>query len=166
MRKFLVTIVILIGLLVAVAGLIYVFVPKETLLAKVRPDIGNFRVDGTSIGLQHTTIMVVADVTSNAVPVFVDSIAYEISVADNVIRKGSQRFAADSKKGKIQTLEIPVRLSHEEAGAIMHYRVKTGAPLTARIRAYCDLPIVGQKPFDFQKDLDIPLPSIPGLDFL
>src|SRR5688572_13491879 len=164
MKKCLVILLILIGVLVAGAGLVYILVPKETLLAKIRPEIGNFRVEGTSIGLQYSTVNVIADVTSKAIPVFIDSLAYQITIADEQITQGRQTFAAESQQGNVQTLSIPVKLTHEEARKLVQLKARTGAPLVARIQAYCDLPLVGQKRFDFYKDVDVPLPTIPGLE--
>jgi hypothetical protein len=164
MNKFLTSVLILIGLVLAGAGLFYVLVPEETLITKIKPTIGNFKVAGTSFGLNYSTVLVKADVTSQLVPVFVDSLHYRITVNNEILTEGSQSFEPESKNGSVQVLEIPVKISHRQLQDLVRIKAQTGAPLVADIEAYADLPLVGQKQFNFRKDIDIPLPSIPGLN--
>jgi LEA14-like dessication related protein len=140
--------------------------PRQKLEAYVTPDVRYVTVANAEITDTTLVMDVQLEVTSKWLPVFVDSLIYDFRLADTTVAAGSKKFAADTKNGQVQTLLIPVALDLQEAQAMAQRQLLQGNKLQARVQAYCQLPLVGIKRFDFNRDVDLAIPVIPGAELL
>ena len=99
-------------------------------------------------------------------PVFVDSLVYDFQLADTTVAAGSRKFADSTKTGQVQTLLIPVTLDFVQAQEMARRQLLQGEKLQAQVQAYCRLPLVGIRRYDFNREVDLAIPVIPGAELL
>jgi hypothetical protein len=153
-------------LLVILIGLALVLTPRQQLEAYLTPDVRYVTVANAAIRDSTLAMDVQLEVTSKWLPVFVDSLIYDFRLADTTVAAGSKKFSADTKTGKVQTLLIPVALNMHEAQDMARRQMAQGNKLQAQVQAYCRLPLVGIRRFDFNRDVDLAIPVIPGAELL
>jgi hypothetical protein len=153
-------------LLVIGIGLILVLTPRQQLEAYVTPAVRYVTVVHAEIHDSTLTMDVQLEVTSKWLPVFVDSLTYDFRLADTTVAAGSKKFADSTKVGPVQTLLIPVALDLEQAQEMALRQLTRGNKLEAQVQAYCRLPLVGIRRFDFNRDVDLAVPVLPGAELL
>lgn len=161
MKRFLQILGFLTGLLILAGVLVYMLVPHQKLLAAITPEIGNVQVSNTRIGEEYTTLQVRIDVTSKLIPVFIDSLAYDIRLYGERITQGGRKFPAASKKGKVQQLALPIGFSQNKVRDLMNRPVREASPVEARIQAFYNIPLLGRKRFEMNKKLPFAFPVLP-----
>jgi hypothetical protein len=152
---------LVIGLALALA-----FTPRQRLEAYMTPEVRYVTVANADIRDSTLAMDVQLEVTSKWLPVFVDSLTYDFRLADTTVAAGSKKFAPATKTGKVQTLLIPVTLDMVEAQEMARRQMAQGHKLQAQVQAYCRLPLVGIRRFDFNRDVDLAIPVIPGGELL
>jgi LEA14-like dessication related protein len=162
--------VIIIGglllVLVVLAGLVLVLTPRQKLEAYVTPDVRYVTVANAKIKDSTLTMDVQLEVTSKWLPVFVDSLIYDFRLADTTVAAGQKKFADTTKVGSVQTLLIPVALNLEQAQDMAQRELAQSNKLQAQVQAYCRLPLVGIRRFDFKREVDLAVPVLPGAELL
>jgi LEA14-like dessication related protein len=155
-------------LLLLLTGLLLALVltPRQKLEGLVTPDVRYVTVANAEINDSTLTMDVQLEVTSKWLPVFVDSLIYDFQLADTTVATGSRKFADSTKTGKVQTLLIPVTLDFVEAQEMAQRQLLQGEKLQAQVQAYCRLPLVGIRRFDFTREVDLAIPVIPGAELL
>jgi LEA14-like dessication related protein len=153
-------------LLLLLIGLALVLTPRPQLEAYLTPDVRYVTVANADINDSTLTMDVQLEVTSKWLPVFVDSLIYDFRLADTTVAAGSKKFAPGTKTGKVQTLLIPVKLDMAKAQEMAKRQLIRGNKLQAQVQAYCRLPLVGIRRFDFNRDVDLAVPVIPGGELL
>ena len=153
-------------LLVIVAALALVLTPRQKLEALVTPEVRYVTVANADINDSTLTMDVQLEVTSKWLPVFVDSLVYDFQLADTTVAAGSRKFADSTKTGQVQTLLIPVTLDFVQAQEMARRQLLQGEKLQAQVQAYCRLPLVGIRRYDFNREVDLAIPVIPGAELL
>lgn len=157
------------GLLLLLAlgvGLVLVLTPRHQLEAYVTPDVRYVTVANAEIKDSTLAMDVQLEVTSKWLPVFVDSLVYDFRLADTTVAAGQKKFADSTKVGPVQTLLIPVVLDMQQAQDMARRQMAQGNKLQARVQAYCRLPVVGIRRFDFNREVDLAVPVLPGAELL
>src|SRR5690606_16311073 len=126
-------------------------------------EIDNMRITDAEIGEEKATMLVNVDVTSKMIPVFIDSLEYEMRLYGKTVGKGHKKLDPDSKKGKVQNLSLPLTMNHNQTRELVRKQVKEDEPVQVIMRAYADLPVVGKKQFDIDKQIDMVVPALPGM---
>lgn len=159
-------IVSLLLLLVIGLALVLAFTPRQQLEAYVTPDVRYVTVVNAEINDSILTMDVQLEVTSKWLPIFVDSLAYDLRLADTTVTAGGRKFDEGSKNGKVQTLLIPVTFNFVEAQQKARRQQALGQKLQVQVQAWCRLPLAGIRRFDFERELELALPVLPGADLL
>ncbi|KAA9345841.1 LEA type 2 family protein [Adhaeribacter soli] len=163
MKRFLIFVAVLIGILILIGVVAYLVVPKEKLLAAVTPKIENLKITDAKIDEDNATMLANLNVHSRLVPIFIDSLQYEMRLFDQTVCKGHKRFDTSSKKGKVQTLSLPVTMNHNKTRELVRRQVKENEPVRVIMKAYTDIPLLGKHTFDIDKKVDMVVPALPGL---
>lgn len=166
MKKFLIILSCLIGLLVLGALAAYYLVPKEKWAAYATPEVKYITITDAIITDTATTMTVQLEVTSKEVPVFVDSIVYNFTLFNESLAQGSHKFSSASKIGKVQKLAIPISLDYKKARKLVQRQLLEGEKMQANIDAWCRFPVVGIRKFSFTREVDMAIPVLPGVDLL
>jgi LEA14-like dessication related protein len=162
-------VIIVVGLhlvVIILAALVLVLTPRQKLEAHVTPDVRYVTVANAQISDSTLTMDVQLEVTSKWLPVFVDSLVYDFRLADTTVAAGHKKFADSTKVGSVQTLLIPVALNLEQAQDMARRQLAQGNKLQAQVQAYCRLPVVGIRRFDFNREVDLAVPVLPGAELL
>lgn len=163
MKRFLTFVAVVVGALLLICLIAYLVVPKEKLLAAVTPKIDNLKITDAQIGEEEATMLVNINVTSKLIPVFIDSLRYEMRLYDQTVSKGHKKFELDSKNGKVQSLSLPITMNHNQTRELVRRQVKENEPVQVIMKAYADIPVVGKRQFDINKKLDMVVPALPGM---
>ncbi|AKD04120.1 LEA type 2 family protein [Pontibacter korlensis] len=164
MKRALSVVAILVGVFILLAVLSFLLVPREKLISYLAPTIDNMRITDARIEEERATIQVQLDVSSKLVSVFIDSLAYDMQLYGTSVSKGQKGFDKDSKKGRTQTLTIPVSMNHNTTRELVRRQVKEDAPVQAHIKAFADVPLFGRQEFDINEELDMVIPALPGME--
>ena len=166
MKKFLIILSTLIGILLLGAFGAYYLVPKERWAAYATPEVKYITITDAVITDTITTMTVQLEVTSKVVPVFVDSMVYNFTLFNESLAQGSQKFKPESKTGKVQKLAIPITLDYKKARKLVQRQFLEGEKMQANIDAWCRFPVIGIRKFTFTREVDMAIRVLPGIDLL
>ena len=166
MRKAIKIAVVILALLLVAGAAAVLLTPREKLIAYLTPEVKYVTVTNAVITDTTAIMDVQLNVTSNILPVFVDSLAYDFRLYNQSVAKGSQKFTPDSKSGALQTLVIPVTVEHNKARELVRRQLAEGEKLQAHVEAYCRFPVVGIRRIDINRKVDMTIPVLPGSDLI
>ncbi|WP_026463731.1 LEA type 2 family protein [Adhaeribacter aquaticus] len=164
MQRTLKVIAILIGILVLVGVAISFLVPQEKLIAAAMPEIDKMKITNATIGEQEATMLVNVGMKSGVIPVFIDSLQYEMRLYDQTVSKGHKKLTEGSKRGKVQTLDLPVTMNHNQTRELVRRQVAEDEPVQVILKAYCDIPVLGKRTLDIDRKVDMVVPALPGME--
>jgi len=165
MKKILKIIGLLVILLLVAGAIAVAVIPRQQLINYVAPEVRYVTVTNAVITETTADLDVQLEVTSKLVPVFVDSLVYDFRLFDESIARGSQKFTAASKTGKVQQLIIPVSLEQDKARALIRRQAAAGEKIKAHVEAYCLFPVVGLRRVDIDREIDMTIP-LPGTEIV
>ncbi len=164
MRRFLKVLAILIGVIVLAIVLLYLLIPREKLMAMAAPKIDNIRVTDVRIGEEQATMFVLLDVSSKFIPVVLDSVKYDFQLYGQSVAHGEKNLEKTKNNGNKQTIKLPVSMNHNKTRELVRRQVREDEPVRAKIKAYCDLPLFGKEQIDIDKEVDMLIPALPGME--
>ena len=163
MKRFFLILAAVIGLLIVIGAAVFAFTPKEKLLAYVTPEVDNIRVTDVRIGEEQATMHVQLDVLSKIIPVFIDSLSYDLRLYGRSVATGNQSFDKKTVKGKKQTLTLPMSMNHNRTRELVRRQVAENEPVETHLQIFADVPLFGRRRFDVNKKLDLIIPALPGM---
>jgi LEA14-like dessication related protein len=164
MKKALKLIGILILLVLVLGVIAFLVVPRQKLISYLAPTIENIHVTDTRIDEENATMQVQLGIKSGLVPVFIDSLSYDLRLYDKSVAHGHKSFERNSQKGKSQTLTLPVSMNHNQTRELVRRQVAEDEPVDVNMDVYCDLPLFGRQHFDLNERLDMVIPALPGME--
>jgi len=164
MRQVLKIVAIIIGIIILLGVAAVLIVPREKLIAYLAPTIENMRVTDARIGEEKATMQVQLGIKQGLIPVFIDSLAYDLRLFDKSVAQGHKSFERESRQGRQQTLILPVSMNHNRTRELVRRQVAEDEPVNVRMQVYCDLPLFGRQKFDVDERLDMVIPALPGME--
>ncbi len=152
---------ILVSLLLIAGVLVYAFTPREKLLTYVIPEINNIRVTDIYLNDQKVTMKVHFEAASKIAPVFIYRLKYDFRLYGKSVTYGQQSLVKESQNGKIQSFTLPVSINYNQAGDLVLEQIANKDSIEARFQINCDIPVIGQRVFQVNKNLPIVIPMLP-----
>ncbi|WP_066835240.1 hypothetical protein [Rufibacter ruber] len=160
-----ITLLALLVLVVAV-GLVFALTPTRKLVRYFGPDIDYLRITNVQIDQQTATMNMVTQVKPSLLSGLVDSVAYDFKLYGTSIAKGKKVFSKAEQDGDIQQLKLPVTMNHNVTRELVRRQVREGGKVRAHIIAFIDMRLFGRQQLDFDQDLDMILPALPGQELV
>ncbi|WP_205499868.1 hypothetical protein [Rufibacter psychrotolerans] len=154
---------VLLGLVI-VAGVVLATTPTRKLLSLFAPKIDRLRITDTRINEETVTMNVLARVEPSLLSGFVDSMVYKLSLFGTKIAEGQKSFERAERQGNPQTLKLPMTMNHNVTRELVRRQVQEGEKVKAQLQIFSDVPLLGQRRFLVDTDLDMVIPALPGAE--
>jgi LEA14-like dessication related protein len=164
MKQVLKVVAIIIGIIILLGAAAILIVPREKLIAYLAPTVENMRVTDARIGEEKATMQVQLGIKSGPIPVFIDSMAYDLRLFNKSVAQGHTSFEDESRQGRQQTLTLPVSMNHNQTRELVRRQVAEDEPVDVHMQVYCDVPLFGRQQFDVNERLDMVIPPLPGME--